>query len=231
MVYHLWVGRSTSTVDAEPSEFESEAERVAHALRDQIIDGRRTGGDRLVERDIAAEMGVSRIPVRDALKTLVAEGLAIPRPRTWAVVRTFGDDDIEDLIEVRSALETMAFRLAAVRGTEEQLQRLGDRLTTEHLAAVGQDAMTARRAGADFHETVIAMAHNRLLTELFETTRSRMRWLMGQHIELAAMADEHAALFAALVGRDPDRAAALAASHLITSRRAALRARTTQDWE
>lgn len=96
-----------------------------------------------MERDIATEMGVSRIPVRDALKTLVSEGLATPRPRTWAVVRTFSAADIEDLIEVRSALETMAFRLAATRGTSDQLDRLAGQLAAEQRAASTGDAATA----------------------------------------------------------------------------------------
>lgn len=217
-------GGSVERAELQP--FESEAERVAHALRDQIIDGARGPGDRLVERDIAAELAVSRIPVRDALKTLVTEGLVTPRPRTWAVVRTFTADDIEDLIEVRSALEALAFRLAAERGTADQLALLGEQLVSEQRAAATGDARAARRAGADFHETVVAMAHNTLLTELFTVTRSRMRWLLGQHSELALMADEHAGLYRALVDRDRDRAGSLAETHLITSRRAALRGRT-----
>ena len=209
--------------------FESEAERVTHTLRDQIIDGSRAPGDRLVERDIAAELAVSRVPVRDALKTLVNEGLVTPRPRTWAVVRMFTADDIEDLIEVRSALETLAFRLAAERGTADQLAVLGDQLASEQRAAAAGDARTARRAGADFHETVVEMAHNTLLTELFASTRSRMRWLLGQHTELAIMADEHADLYRALADRDPDRAGRLAEAHLVTSRQAALRGRTNPE--
>lgn len=209
--------------------FESEAERVTHTLRDQIIDGTRAPGDRLVERDIAAELAVSRIPVRDALKTLVNEGLVTPRPRTWAVVRTFTADDIEDLIEVRSAMETLAFRLAAERGTADQLALLGAQLASEQRAAAAGDAKAARRAGADFHETVVAMAHNTLLTELFTSTRSRMRWLLGQHTELAVMADEHADLYRALVDRDRDRAGTLAEAHLVTSRQAALRGRAGPD--
>ena len=78
--------------------FEPEADRIARIVREQIIDGERAPGDKLVERDLAAELGVSRVPVRDALKTLIAEGLVTPRPRTWAVVRTFTDADVDDQI-------------------------------------------------------------------------------------------------------------------------------------
>ena len=90
--------------------FEPEADRVARIVREQIIDGERAPGDKLVERDLATELGVSRVPVRDALKTLIAEGLVTPRPRTWAVVRTFTEADVEDLIEVRSAIDAKSAR-------------------------------------------------------------------------------------------------------------------------
>ncbi len=194
-------------------------------LRDEIIDGTRAPGSKLVERDLAEEMSVSRVPVRDALKVLVADGLATPRPRTWTTVRAFSEADIDDLIEVRSALETLAFRLAAQRGTDDQRAQLADQLDAERRAARTGDARAARRAGADFHETVIAMAANRLLSELFERTRHRMRWLLGQHSELELMADEHQQLYRALAARDVDRVGDLAQAHLVTSRRAALRHR------
>ena len=72
----------------------SEAIRVADRIRDDILDGFRLPGDRLVERTIAEELGVSRVPVREALKALVAEGLVTLRPRTWAIVREFSVGDI-----------------------------------------------------------------------------------------------------------------------------------------
>jgi DNA-binding GntR family transcriptional regulator len=225
MVYHFHVsGERAATAGVGPTtgEPESEAERVARLLRDQIVAGIRAAGSRLVERDIAAETGVSRVPVREALKTLVAEGLATPRPRTWAVVRTFTDKDIDDLIEVRSALETLAFRLAAQRADDDGLARLGRWVMAEQRAARAGDAAAARRAGTAFHELVVDLAANDLLSELFDTTRSRMRWLLGQHSEPTTMAAEHAALHQALVARDVDRTAPLVAAHLITSREAAL---------
>ena len=129
-------------MSTESAAFAPEAERVAAVLRDQIIDGARAPGSRLVERDLAAEMAVSRIPVRDALRVLVAEGLVTPRPRTWAVVRTFTAADIDELIEVRSALETLAFRRAAERGSADQLAELG-----AHLAAEQRARARGRRPG------------------------------------------------------------------------------------
>lgn len=187
------------------------------ALRDQITDGTRAPGSRLVEREIAAELGVSRLPVRDALRGLVSEGLVTPRPRTWAVVREFTPTDISDLNEVRSALETLGFRLAAQRRTRAGLAKLRAALDAELSAAAKGDGTAARRAAADFHETVTELADNALLSELDLTLRSRMRWLLGQYDDFTAVAEEHEALYRAIEARDVAGIEELAERHLEVS--------------
>jgi DNA-binding GntR family transcriptional regulator len=198
--------------------FTPEAERVARRLRDQILDGVRPPGSKLVERELAAELGASRIPVREALRTLVTEGLVTPRPRTWAVVREFTASDIADLDEVRAAFEPLTFRLAAQRRTRAGLERLRAVLDQELAAARAGDAVRARRAAADFHEAVTAMAANELLGELERPLRSRMRWLLGRHDDLTGVADQHEALYAAIADRDVARVEELVAEHLVSGR-------------
>ncbi|TCO26509.1 DNA-binding GntR family transcriptional regulator [Kribbella steppae] len=196
---------------------ESESERVTRLLRDEILDGVRAPGERLVERDVADGLGVSRVPVRDALKALVAEGLVTLRPRSWAVVREFTDSDIADLNEVRAAFEPLTFRLAAERRTREGLDRLR-RALDEHLAAArANDAVLARRKAADFHEIVTELASNELLVEVERPLRSRMRWLLAQHDDLMAVADQHEGLYAAIANRDVAEAERLVAEHLALS--------------
>ncbi|MGW1430801.1 GntR family transcriptional regulator [Streptomyces sp. NPDC002431] len=202
-------------------DFEPESERVTRQLRDEIIDGVREPGSKLVERELAAELGVSRLPVREALKALVTEGLVTPRPRTWAVVREFTPADVDDLDEVRAALEALTFRLAAQRRTRAGLEKLRADLDAELGAAARGDAVAARRAAADFHETVTALADNELLNELQATLRSRMRWLLGQHDDLEGVAREHEDLYAAIADRDTETVVELAGRHLISGRRAA----------
>ncbi|MET7513011.1 GntR family transcriptional regulator [Streptomyces sp. NPDC005480] len=205
---------------AGSGEFEPESERVTRQLRDDILDGVRKPGSKLVERELAAQIGVSRVPVRDALRVLVAEGLVTPRPRTWAVVREFTPTDIADLNEVREALEVMTFRLAAQRRDRAGLGQLRAKLDEELTAARAGDAVRARRAAADFHETVTSMAANELLSELEVTLRSRMRWLLGQHDDLLAMALEHEALYGAIEDRNVALVEELVVEHLESSRRA-----------
>ncbi|MFI6674385.1 GntR family transcriptional regulator [Kribbella sp. NPDC050470] len=197
--------------------FESEADRVTRRLRDEILDGVRGPGDRLVERDLADDLGVSRVPVREALKTLVTEGLVTLRPRSWAVVREFTDTDIADLSEVRAAFEPLAFRLAAERRTREGLERLKRALDQQLEAARANDAVRARRAAGDFHEIVTELASNDLLVEIERPLRSRMRWLLAQHDDLAAVAEQHRGLYAAIAGRDVVEVERLVTEHLATS--------------
>ncbi|MER5852002.1 GntR family transcriptional regulator [Streptomyces sp. NPDC002012] len=201
--------------------FEPESERVTRQLRDDILDGVRQPGSKLVERELAAELGVSRLPIRDALKVLVTEGLVAPRPRTWAVVREFTSTDIADLNEIRTPLELLTFRLAAQRRTRPGLERLRSDLDAELEAARTGDAVRARRAAADFHQTVTSLAGNELLSELERTLRSRMRWLLAQHDDLMAVANEHEALYAAIAERDVHRVEELVVRHLASSRSAA----------
>jgi DNA-binding GntR family transcriptional regulator len=201
--------------------FEPESDRVTRQLRDDILDGVRRPGSKLVERELAAELGVSRLPIRDALKALVTEGLVTPRPRTWAVVREFSPTDVSDLGEVRSALETLTFRLAAQRRTRAGLEKLRADLDAELEAARRGDAVQARRAAADFHETVTSLAANELLSELERTLRSRMRWLLSRHDDLLGVAREHENLYDAIVARDVPRVEELVLKHLEMGRSAA----------
>lgn len=197
---------------------ELESTRIAAALRDEILDGVRVGGSKLVERELAADFDVSRIPVRDALKVLEAEGLVTVRPRTWAIVREFTGADLAELDEVRSVLEPLAFRLVAERVGGDGLARLREVVAVEQAAAVAGDTVGSRRAGADFHELVIELSGNTLLGELATVMRSRLRWLMSQHDELADVSDDHAELVEAIAARDVERVTELAQAHLVRSK-------------
>ncbi|MFC0673870.1 GntR family transcriptional regulator [Brachybacterium hainanense] len=194
-----------------------ESDRLIGHLRDQILDGERAPGSRLVERELAEELGVSRVPVREALKALAAEGLVTLRPRTWAVVREFTAQDIAEFTEVREAFETLAFRLAAQRRTEEGLARLRAVVDRELAAARAGDGVRARRAAADFHECIIEIAGNGMLGEIGQLMGSRMRWFMSQHDDLLGTAGQHAELCEAVAAQDREEVARLASAHLRAS--------------
>lgn len=202
---------------------ELESVRVTRVLRDDIILGRRRPGARLVERDIAAELNVSRLPVREAIRTLVAEGIVVARPRTWAVVREFTHRDIQDFAEVREAIETLIFVFAAERHDEAGLARIRGAYERELEAARAEDSEAARVAAAEFHEIAVELAANEMLGELIAVFLTRLRWLFGQHDDLLAMADEHRIILEAMTARDTEALRRIVPAHLASGQSAAER--------
>lgn len=202
---------------------ELESARVTRILRADIVLGRRAPGSRLIERDIAAELNVSRLPVREAIRSLVAEGVVVARPRTWAVVREFTQQDIQDFAEVREAIETLIFVFAAERHDEEGIARMRAILAAESAAARDGDAEGARIAAGKFHEVAARLAGNDMLNELISVFLTRLQWLFGQHDDLTAMAEEHRVIYEAMAARDADALRTLIPEHLATGRRAAER--------
>ncbi|CAN5181487.1 hypothetical protein BH11ACT7_BH11ACT7_35910 [soil metagenome] len=99
-------------------------ERVADRLREEIIKGWRAPGTSLGEVEIAEELGVSRNPVREAIRVLEAEGFLVSRPGRGVLVARIDEDEARGILEVRANLETLIARSAAARRTDEQLTEL-----------------------------------------------------------------------------------------------------------
>jgi DNA-binding GntR family transcriptional regulator len=198
-----------------------ESTRVAEILREDIVLGRRRPGSRLIERDIAAELQVSRLPVREAIRTLVADGIVVATPRTWAVVRTFSAQDLQDFAQVREAMETLAFELATQRAGEAGLRRLESIVDEEAAAAAADDAVRARIAATNFHITAVQLAHNSMLSELAASLVTRLRWLFGQHDDLPESAVAHREILRVMQSGDVDAIRRLIPAHLREGRIAA----------
>lgn len=196
------VGRCHNGRMASGGGEELESARVARVLREEILHGDRAPGSRLIERDIAAALGVSRLPVREAIRKLGAEGIVVSRPRSWATVRIFTERDIEELGEVRDALEGFLFVLAARRHDEPGLARLRAVIEAERAAALRDDHAAAQDAAAEFHLAVTRLANNSAFDEIVSGTLTRLRWVFGQHDDLGGMVDEHEALYEAIAARD-----------------------------
>ncbi|MEJ1088071.1 GntR family transcriptional regulator [Microbacterium sp. Mu-80] len=198
-----------------------ESVRVATALRDDIMLGRRPPGSRLIERDIAAELRVSRLPVREAIRALVAEGVVVARPRTWAVVREFSSRDLQDFAEVREAMETLAFVLATKRIDAEGIARMEALVAREEQAALSGDADAAHEASAAFHIAAVEHSGNSMLIELAASLVTRLRWLFGQHEDLGQMVSAHRVILDAMRLRDVEAMRTLIPAHLAEGRAAA----------
>jgi DNA-binding GntR family transcriptional regulator len=181
---------------------ELESARVVRLLRESILSGQRRSGDRLIERDIADELAVSRLPVREAIRQLLSEGLLTARPRSWAVVRQFTEADVRDIAQVRDVLEVLVFEIAALRHDSEGLAKVEAALEREFAAAGVGDADAAHAAGAEFHLVMAELADNSTVNEILRMMQGRLLLLFREHDDLVAMAEDHARIFESFAARD-----------------------------
>ncbi|WP_430382439.1 GntR family transcriptional regulator [Streptomyces sp. P10-4] len=198
-------------------------ERVLASLREDIIAGRLGPGDRLVERELAERFGVSRVPVREAIRALVAEGFVLFESARRTVVRRLTPADVRELFELREALEVYAAGLAASRATPEALAELRDLLDQAARATQAEDAETITDINTRFHDRVLAMAGNGLLISVMEPVDGRLRWLTRRNEEWSQLLTEHRALYEAIASGDPARARAHALDHVRANYRSTVR--------
>ncbi|MEU6663162.1 GntR family transcriptional regulator [Streptomyces sp. NPDC046821] len=197
-------------------------DQVRDELRDRIVDGRLGPGKRLIEQELANEFSVSRIPVREALRMLQAEGFVDSVPRRGVVVSQLSRSDLESLFDVRSALEVLAFRQAAENATARDIKRLEQLLERARRATEKGDRKKVKQTNIEFHETVVQIAGNRFLTSALEPLNGRLRWLIERSDEHERQCADHAALLEAIADHDADRAAASALAHVHIGRAHAL---------
>ncbi|MGQ4385958.1 GntR family transcriptional regulator [Streptomyces sp. SAS_270] len=189
-------------------------ERVLATLRQEIIGGRLHPGDRLVERELADRFGVSRVPVREAIRALVAEGFVLFETPRRTVVRRLTPTDVAELFELREALEVYAAGLAASRATPQALAELAELLDDAAVATDAKDAEQITDINTRFHDRILAMAGNSLLISVMEPVDGRLRWLTRQNEEWPQLLTEHRELYESIASGDPDRARAHALAHV-----------------
>lgn len=197
-------------------------DQVRDEVRKRISYGKLGPGQRLIEQSLADEFGVSRIPVREALRMLESEGLVETIPRKGVVVKTFSRQDLEHLYDVRTALEVQAFRLAAERATAKDSRKLEALLKRAAKAMEKADVSTVSQVNVEFHETVVEIAGNPFLSSMLEPLTGRLGLLMGQSHEHDRQMTEHSGLAEAIAEHDADRAGAAALAHIRRSRSHAL---------
>ncbi|HEY0890581.1 MAG TPA: GntR family transcriptional regulator [Nocardioides sp.] len=194
-------------------------------LKDQIIGLQRPPGQRLVERDLATELEISRIPLREALRLLEAEGLVVIVPRQGAMVAPFTAADVRHLFDVRESVEVLAARLAAQHYDGPGLAQAQSQLVAAREALARNDGIAHATANAGFHECVIAMSANPLLQSMMQPINARVSWLF--HLTTQNQPDstqcvEHEAMYHAIAAGDADRAGELAYQHVRATREPSL---------
>lgn len=191
---------------------------VFEQLREAILVGLLRPGERLMEIQLAEQMGVSRTPVREALRKLELEGLVVMVPRKGAYVADLSVKDIAEVFEIRAALEGLAASLAALRATQEELDQL-----ERHLHQIAECLATGRiqegiQADVAFHDALFSAARNGRLKQLGANLREQvMRFrvrTMSQPARMRVAIEEHRAIVEAIAARDPELARQRAEEHI-----------------
>jgi len=202
-------------------------ELVFESLREAIILGRLKPGERLMEVQLAEEMGVSRTPVREAIRKLELDGFVVMVPRKGAYVAGITLKDITDVFEVRAALEAMAAGLAAERITDEEMDQL-ERSLLQISSHVNDDIDTIVKGDTTFHNLIYQASRNQRLVQIIthlqeQIQRFRMTSLSQPGRTKFAL-DEHKKIVEAISDRNVDLAQMLAREHIENAEQSLLNA-------
>lgn len=188
-------------------------------LRRGILHGELQPGERLMEIQLANRLGVSRTPVREAIRMLELEGLVINTPHRGAQVASITEKDLQDVLEVRKGLEKMSVSLACERITEEQLQELyeASRLFEKRAREDG-DIMELAAADEAFHAIIYKASGNQRLEQLINNLldqmfRYRIEYLKDEG-NRESLIREHDELWKSLSGKDYSRARKYTSQHI-----------------
>jgi DNA-binding GntR family transcriptional regulator len=176
--------------------------RVATPLRDQvlavvrqaILDFRLAPGQRLIERELVTQLGVSRATVREVLALLVSEGLVTVIPQKGAIVSVLSATEAADIYEMRQSLEALAVRRFAERATPEQLKDLRASLEAlEQISGTDTDRLAELRAKDGFYEVLLAGARSQPLAQTLTTLQGRVQVLRATSLSTPGRAKQAAA--------------------------------------
>lgn len=193
-------------------------EIVFETLRGAILDGTFKPGERLMEVQLAEDMGVSRTPVREAIRKLELEGLVLMIPRKGAYVSGLSSKDIADVFEVRASLEALAAGLAAERIAEEELEALNHFMLEVTVNAEVGDLEKVIQSDTDFHEQIYRASRNNRLVQIINNLRDQIQRFRSASLaypgRIEDTLEEHKFLLEAISERDIVTARRLAQEHI-----------------
>ncbi len=206
-------------------------ESVYEALLDLIIRGQLRPGQHLVENELAELLGVSRQPVREGLQWLKTEGWVDLRPGHGAFVHVPTEEEADQLLAVRTLLETESARLAAHNATEENVTQLRELCERGKSALAADDIDAVVAANAELHIYVTEVSGNKVLAELAAQVDRRVRWYYTPVARQRGSRswEEHAALIDAIAAGETDRAASIMREHTDHTRRSYLEQRKNDE--
>lgn len=147
---------------------------VFHTLRQAILKGELAPGERLMEIQLADRLGVSRTPIREAIRKLELEGLVLMIPRKGAEVARISEKSLKDVLEVRRSLEELAIELACQRMTEEELTLLEEEQKKFLSAVESGDTMKIAEMDESYHDIIYNCTRNNRLVQILNNLREQM---------------------------------------------------------
>jgi len=194
-------------------------EIVFESMREAIISGVLPPGERLMEIQLAEEMGVSRTPVREAIRKLELEGFVVMVPRKGAYVAGVSLKDVADVFEIRAALEGLAAGLAAERATDEEIEQMERMVLYKEDEEADLDRIVA--FDTDFHALVYQASRNERLIQILGNIREQIQRFRSVSLavpgRIKEAIHEHRAIVEAIANHEVEAAAELARTHIETA--------------
>ncbi len=210
---------AASPVDGE-LESVSLVDLAVTRLTREILSGRSDPGERLVEEQLTRRLGISRAPLREALRLLAQRGLGGRGPRRGVRVATLSDRDVRERYELRDVLERFAVRTAVPVRRESDLAGLGAALDQMREATRAGDRLAVAESHRAFHVALVALAGNRQLSVVYDSILVKLQLYMAINLRREAEEAEpldgvhrHERLFEAVAGGDPEAVLAVLSGH------------------
>jgi DNA-binding GntR family transcriptional regulator len=196
------------------------SDQVYEQLRSSIISAERNPGEKLVELEIAAQMGTSQGPVREALQRLERDGLVERQARSATYVSSISMDEMYELFSIRSVIEGFAIRRAAQKITPEQCAYLEELI--REMAQAGQrgDMITLAEYDMQFHRTIVECGGSAGLLRVWVTLSSQIQWFVVQshprhYSDLVEIGTRHQSIVSALREHNAERAVQVVQDHIM----------------
>ena len=191
---------------------------VFNTLRRAILTGELKPGERLMEIHLANRLGVSRTPIREAIRKLELEGLVTMIPRRGAEVARITEKSMKDVLEVRRALDVLCVELACERITEEGVAELKKSCTDFEEAVRTRDATVIAKADVALHDIIVTATGNKRLVQLLNNLSEQMYRYRFEHIKDESqherLIEEHKMIYDSIAARNPAEAAEAAKIHI-----------------
>ncbi|MFH5775515.1 GntR family transcriptional regulator [Paracoccus sp. NGMCC 1.201697] len=196
-------------------------DQVVARIRDLIVEGALTPGSRIDESALIEQLGVSRTPFREALRTLAAEGLVEIRPTRGSVVRKLTPDEVFSMLEVLAQLERLAAELACKRATEDQIASLLAMHDEMLVYYEKRERMPYFKLNQEFHRGIVGLSGNPVLVEIHGNLHARLKRIRfvgnrGPDFWADAVA-EHEEMAVALRARDGAQLGEIASRHMVNT--------------